>query len=417
MTEALMLSLSSRTAARLPVAVPLIAGYAAVFALFEAYDWGHPIVKVSCFAALAAIVAVATLVRPRGEGGSWGLAELAACGAIAGWSLCHCRDFFPLGPAGVDVGATTEAASVALFRSHVNPYLVEMSRFGQDHRFWAFKYGPGMVLGYGLAAIWPDGVGLKISNLLYYGATVAMVCVLAAPRGSRLPRLPSPTTCAFVVALAFVPGRVRFELLQQGVIDAFPTLLLVGSLLAVRRQTWFFAGLLVGLSVSAKISPGVFFLLLFVRRDISRRFILGALCGLAPLLAFIAWDARALYDNAFLFHATKSFDSTSLMSVVPRGLHFLFPVLQLLACLGTIAWGQLRRLDVRSIVRRYLVLMTLVEVTYREMHINHLFWFIPFIILELAWLRAPDADTKGAVTRQARPGHAGAQLSPAGGVP
>ena len=177
--------------------------------------------------------------------------------------------------------------------------------------------------------------------------------------------------------------RIGYELFHQGVIDIFPITLILFSLLCVGHRAWFIAGLLAGVSFSAKFSPGVFYLALFLKRERVPRFFAGVACGLLPMAVFLAWDAGPLVRNYLGFHLLKGYDSTSLYSITPPALHLLFPLAQLVAAACILAGNYGDRIEPRSLVYRLLLLILVFVATYKEVHQNHLIWFIPLAALHL----------------------------------
>jgi hypothetical protein len=195
------------------------------------------------------------------------------------------------------------------------------------------------------------------------------------------------TPAVVVSALVLLPERFHHELFNQGAVDMFPVMLLVAAMLCVRRGWWLAAGLVAGLSFSAKFSPAAFLLVLFVRRHIAPRLVLGAALGLLPFAPFLVWDAPSLVRNVFLFHSGKAFDNTSLYSVTPPELHYLFTTFQVAAVALVVAINFERPLELRSLVGCFALLLIAIEVSYREMHGNHLVWFVPVVALSLTWYR------------------------------
>ena len=183
--------------------------------------------------------------------------------------------------------------------------------------------------------------------------------------------------------LTLLPNRLWYELFYQGVIDIFPITLILLSLLCLDRRALFLAGLLAGVSFSAKFSPGVFYLALFLKRERVPRFFVGLACGLLPMAAFVAWDAGALVRNYLVFHLIKGYDSTSLYSITPRELHLLFPVAQVVGAACILAGNYGDRIEPRPLIYRLLLLILVFEATYKEVHENHLIWFIPLAALHL----------------------------------
>lgn len=154
---------------------------------------------------------------------------------------------------------------------------------------------------------------------------------------------------AFVSALLLLPERFYSELFVVGAIDVLPVFLLAVCLLCLRREAWLAAGLAAGLSFSAKLLPAVALLVLFVRRGTKARFFAGVALGLLPLLAFIAASPKLVFENLFVLLLIKDYDSTSLYSVVPKQLHFLFTVAQLLVVVGAVAFQFNRPIRLREL--------------------------------------------------------------------
>lgn len=368
--------------------------YAAIFALFHRYDWGQPFVKLACFEALFVLILLGVLRRGSADvrpSDAILTVETVTALAILCWELVRAYDLFRVGlHTGMnDLGGTTEDAVRSVFVLHQDPYVREIARIGDDPAFFGFKYGPGVILGYLLAWPWPGGVGLKISNLVYLVITTVLVAWLGSsedPFRSRH-RILRWTTALVAAAMLLLPERLFHEVFNQGAVDMFPVMLLVATAACVQRQKWFMAGCMLGLSFSAKFSPAVFLLVLFLRRKISLRFVVGVAIGLLPFLPFLLWDAPALVRNVFLFHSKKSFDSTSLYSVTPNELHYLFTVFQLCAVTLAVAMHFNKTPQPRSLVPAFAMLLIAIEVSYREIHGNHLVWFMPIAALTLAWHR------------------------------
>ena len=230
---------------------------------------------------------------------------------------------------------------------------------------------------------------MKISNLVYLAVSIGLLGWLAVRTepSSRRYRCLRWAPAAVVAALVLLPDRLHYELFTQGAVDMFPVMLLIAAVTFVRQRRWLSAGLMVGLSFSAKFSPAAFLLILFVRRQISPRFLLGAALGLLPYVPFLLWDAPSLVRNVFLFHSAKASDSTSLYSVTPSELHYLFTVFQACSVAIAVALNFKRPLEIRSLVVSFTLLLIAIEVSYREMHGNHLIWFIPIAALSLTWHR------------------------------
>jgi hypothetical protein len=120
---------------------------------------------------------------------------------------------------------------------------------------------------------------------------------------------------------------------------------------------------------------------LLVRKEFRLKFFLGVGAGLLPNLFFLTWDYESFLRNVFLAHAAKSYDSTSLYSITPGPLHFVFSLIQLGACVGFFVRNFYKRPEVMELITSFILLLTIIEATYRQVHGNHLIWFIPFLAL------------------------------------
>ncbi len=363
----------------------LLGVYSALFFLLDRYDWGQAFVRFACLACLVLICLVtcrpAVARAPLGERAAR-IELVLAVGLViflAGRVLLRAWDEMGRPPR-VDIGVTTRDAARMLFLDGRNPYRSEtIAVLGDDPRYWGYKYGPAMIFGYAICAVASES-GVMLANLVYLAGSLVAVFVLARDENhSRR----GHATAWYCCALILLPDRVWYELFHQGVIDIFPIALILVSLVFVARRGWFLAGLLAGLSFSAKFSPGMFYLALFLKRERIPRFFAGLACGLLPVAAFLAWDAGALLRNSLVFHLIKGYDSTSLYSITPRELHAIFPLVQI-ATMGCVLVGNYTRgIEPRSLVYRLLILVVVIEATYKEVHENHLIWIIPLAALRL----------------------------------
>jgi hypothetical protein len=364
---------------RIPSAIFCLASYATFFFLLGRYDWDQPFVRFAC---LASLMAMCLLARHRASPPISKRAVHAELILGVCLTILLAERIVFLGwddmasPPRVDVGFSTQAAVEMLFHEGKNPYRSKtIAIFGEDPRYWGYKYGPAMILGYSIGAPFSES-GIKIANLAYLSLSLLAVFLLAHRDG----RATAWSCCA----LALLPGHLWYELLHRGVIDIFPICLILLSILAVDNRAWFIAGLLAGLSLSAKFAPGAFYIALFLRRERMPRFFVGLACGLLPLIAFLMWDAGALLRNFFVFHVLfKAYDSTSLYSITPKDLHFVFPLVQVAAILLILAINYSDKIEARSLIYRLLILLLVIEMTYKEVHQNHLLWSIPLLAIHL----------------------------------
>jgi hypothetical protein len=374
---------SVRDLGRLLGELLLLGLLALVYGWFQAYDWGQPFTKLICFAALFAIVALAG----GGRQPTLASAPLARTEVL----LLALVLFFVVGQRAadygkhlgrqpkVDVGSTTQQAASVFFREGQNPYRNERIYVRPEllARFPGFHYGPVMFLGYAPSAFSP-ALGLKVTSLAYLAATLLVLATLlwASAGSTGLDRV---SAILFLLVATLLPERLWYELFRQGAIDILPVVLLALSLYFLQADKWFAAGLFIGLSLSAKLSPALFLLVVLLRRRTRRELVAGLLVGLTPVLAFLLWDFRAAVDGIFLLLLAVDYDSTSLYSITPQPMHFVFPLALLVAVIVTVVRNFERPEVLDSVVRSFLLLLMVAEVCHKEIHTNHLIWFIPFL--------------------------------------
>lgn len=243
-----------------------------------------------------------------------------------------------------------------------------------------FHYGPAMLLGYLPAAFFPAH-GFKIVSLFFILISAILLCLLVDDR--EKPILDRITSMAFVLCLFFLSERFWYEILRQGANDIFPVALILAALYMLKNERFFLTGLLAGLSLSAKFSPAVFFLIPSIRKDLRAQLIAGIGAGLVPLVIFSLWDFLGLFNNVFLLRFILRYDSTSLYSILPVELHFWLPVSLLIAVLWTIRHGFKNKTEYRSVLISFTLLLIIAEITFKEIHANHLIWFYPLFALIL----------------------------------
>jgi len=357
--------------------------YDYVFRILNAYEWEQPFARLICFSALFAGVFYLTrpgkdVLLPRYVY----VIELVVCGGLLVsllWSLGAKHYSHLWYPPTVDIGAMTQEAAKMLFTQFQNPYRSEtLNVLLPQPGYGGFKYGPIMILGYLPSAFFPQS-GYKMMNALYLPLSLACLGFLSWQRGFARAR--NLATVVFVLTLALIPERVGHELFEIGVNDILPVLLLLLALVFLKRNNDFWAGLFAGLSFSTKFSPALFFIALLVRKEFRVKFFLGVGVGLLPNLFFLAWDYRPFIRNVFLFNAIKICDSTSLYWITPKRLHFIFGLIQLGACLVFLARNFLKRPELMELTKQFILLLTIIVATYRQVHGNYLIWFIPFLAL------------------------------------
>ena len=299
------------------------------------------------------------------------------------------------------------------------------------YSFDGFKYGPVTLLYYyaASAALYPSeewGIewgsgGILLGNAVLLPLLLLAVALLAA----RLSAGASDRAQRGIYAAALVAWMcplVPHELLRQGVIDALPLVLGLFALLAAAEKRDFFAGLLAGLSTSAKLFPGAALLLtcapgLAARTRAAgpgqRRLVpyaLGVVCGAAPFVAFVATREGLLgvLSNLVLFPLVRPADATAWHCGVSRAAA-LKGALLLGALLALGAWARRRSTARRELGAPERVACTIVLCSLLALGApgNHANYHLPSLAL-LAALLAATGSSSSSSSDATAPGGDGA---------
>ena len=360
-----------------------------VYSCFHKYDWGHPLIKLFCFMTVFFLI---VFLRSRADSDQ--PSPIFVKIEVVVWAIVlallatvYFNSYGPglWRPPSIDVGFTTVRATTTFFQGGLNPYSVDNInvRSGLPVEYRGFHYGPIMFIGY-FPALFSPAEGYKFATLIYLMLSALLLLLLFQPNNTT--RWENWTaTALFGLCLFLLPERLWYELFLQGSNDVFPVMFILGSLLALQRQRYFWSGVLLGLSFSAKFSPALFLTIALLRKDLRRSLVNGFLAGLTPLFLFALWDAKGIFNNVFWNRGIAlPFDSTSLYSIIPPAWDFLFP-LSLLAAVGySIYRNYAVPIDYENVLVTFTLLLIVAEVTFKQVHGNHLLWFYPLFSLCLA---------------------------------
>ena len=282
-----------------------------------------------------------------------------------------------------DIAITTLDAGKAMLHGQ-NPYTLpldtEAASTGAPLQFQGYKYLPLMPVIYlplGLLLGWR---GVPVTDLLLLLATLGLMLHLGR-------KASSPRSGLVAVVLYLSLPLAAQQVLIKGSTDLAAVVpLLLGFVLMERRPGW--AGFCVGLSISAKLFPGVIFLpcLFPASWPERRRYVFGAVLGLLPILPYALASPDALYDNIVLFNAIRAPDSTAWLSYVPDiplaalAAHAAFLVLFTAAAIYI--WRRAPSLAVRCGLASALTLGVILAGP--AAHHNYHLWWLPFYCVSLA---------------------------------
>lgn len=354
-----------------------------VYSILDSYDWGYPHIKFACFAAL--FIAIVNLELLKRNGAVSRIAVWVEVFLLSGLLLfilsvnLNSRAETVSWPPYTDVGATTVHAVWSLVNEGENPYSKTNINHEQKNlspEYHGFHYGPFMMAGY-LPSAFLGPYAFKMMSIIFVVITAILLMFLAA--GTNENGLEELSNALFVLTAYFMSERFWHEFLRQGVNDVFHIMLLLGGFLALKNGKTFLTGLLTGLSISAKFAPGVFAVPFMPVRQ--KEFWFGLLLGLTPYVPFFLWDAPGIWRNAVWLRVIIPYNSTSLYSVTPPEIHWLFGAVTLVSCLIAALWAIRRELSFESALVGFTLLMIVTDMMQKQVHMNHIIWFLPFLAL------------------------------------
>ncbi len=288
-------------------------------------------------------------------------------------------------PPVADYGFMVVDATKMLFVDYQNPYSSETISPVRDivgSDYWGYYYGPLTMIGYSPSLYWPYS-GYKIASVFFLLACAVLLAFLVIEPGeamsSRLANI------AFVETAFFLPERTWIELFSRGAHDFMPVALLLGALLALRKESYFFVGLLAGFSFSTKFSPVLFlFPFLPIRRE---RMWIGFAAGLVPQVPFLIWDFSGYVNNVFVVRLVMPSDASSLRYYLNPEHYWWLPAILLIAMLLSVYQNFRRELEYQTVLIGFTLLLIIGEVTFKQVHLNHLVWFFPLFALIFTFYR------------------------------
>jgi hypothetical protein len=282
-------------------------------------------------------------------------------------------------PKVLDIASTTVAALDAVVHGQ-NPYALPLDPVAggiAGAQFLGYKYLPVMMLAYAPLALPFGARGTVLTNILLQAATAGVLALLAARRSGRIGGL---LAAVLYLSLPFL----AHQLFTRGVNDLVAVLPLLGALLLLERAPGW-AGFLAGLSIAAKLMPGLAVLPCLVPWQGTRgRFLLGTAAGLLPILPFFAAAPAAFIDNILLFNTLRPIDDTSWLWGLPEAAVIAARAGASMALGALYAW--IWRYPPAADGRCAAAVLAVLIVFFAgpDMHHNYYLWFIPFFALLVA---------------------------------
>lgn len=275
----------------------------------------------------------------------------------------------------IDMATTTLAAGHAMLAGQ-NPYALPIDP-QVNGAFAGYKYLPVMPAIYLPLGLALGARGVLVTNLLLQAGTVALMLCLGRRAGGY--------RTGFVAAALYLSlPLVAQQLFAKGTTDLAAIVPLLLAFIAFERSD-FLSGLCVGLSIAAKLFPGLVFApcLLPVGVAARVRYGLGVACGMLPILPYALGAPRAFYDNIVLFNAIRPPDSTSWLAFAPEGATLVArSIFVALALAVTVhVWRRAPDLTARCALAAALTLAVILAAP--TAHHNYQLWWLPFYALAL----------------------------------
>jgi hypothetical protein len=276
-----------------------------------------------------------------------------------------------------DIGKTTLAAVHAVLSGH-NPYATPLDPHPEYPDFPGYKYLPMMVAVFTPLGSVFDQAGLRLTNLIL-DALMSVAIMLSARKIGR------PLAGLLAVAAYLMLPVLPRDIYKHGVTDLAPVLPLVVAL-AISDTRLGRAGLLIGLSVAAKLFPGLLMALCCLRRPHLGRYLLGGIVGILPAVGFYLWAPADFTRNVFLFILSRPIDETSWMFGLPPVVPLVAKLVYFLFLLSVLIH---LTLATPTMARRCgLIVLCIVGalLTGPDAHNNYMIWWVPFFCILLGGL-------------------------------
>jgi uncharacterized membrane protein len=272
-----------------------------------------------------------------------------------------------------DIAHAAFAGAQAMLQGQ-NPYSAAVDPAGLASlgpRFQGYKYLPLMGWAYVPLGVPFGDRGLAATNLLLQLATIALIWRLA--RG-----MATETAGRIAMCLYMAVPLVVMQVLSKISTDLVAVVPLLLALICWERRPGI-SGLLVGLSIAAKLTPGALFVpcLLPAAPAARWRYGLGLVCGLLPILPYAAGAPAAFVDNIVLFNALRPSDESSWLMTMPLAVSWVArgTLVLLLLAVAVAVWRRAPTLFTRCGLCTILMLAALLLGP--SPHQNYHLWWLP----------------------------------------
>jgi hypothetical protein len=349
--------------------------------LVQIFNWSEsgPWKGLVLLALLVSVPAVLRILRRPVADAPAGRLLLALVIALAALELVY-GTVRLVHPRLIDMATTTLAAGHAMLAGQ-NPYTVPIDP-ELAGAFGGYKYLPVMPAIYLPLGLALGARGVLVTNLLLQVATIVLMLGIGRRIGA--------TRAGAIGAVLYLSlPLVAEQLFAKGATDLAAVVPLLLAFFTFGRSD-FLSGLCTGLSIAAKLFPGVAFApcLLPAGRLARVRYALGIAVGLLPVLPYALAAPTAFYDNIILFNTIRPPDATSWLAFAPAGAAVAARsiVATLAVAIVVHVWHRPPNIAVRCALAAALTLAAILAAP--TAHHNYQLWWLPFYALALGTVLA-----------------------------
>jgi hypothetical protein len=275
----------------------------------------------------------------------------------------------------IDIARTTLNAVYMVLKGR-NPYAfpIDWNPAYPDYR--GYKYLPTMIATYLPLGSLFGAIGMRLTNLALDGTAAFLVGILA--------RRHSGWVCGMLAASLYLmlPMLPR-DIYLNGVTDLAPTVFLLAAVALYQARPGV-AGVMVGLSVAAKLLPGLLMVVCCFPASARLRYVGGILLGLTPAVVFFLLAPADFMHNIFWFPAARPIDNTSWLFGMPSYL-IMTVRLGFVLFIGAVAFAVVwRPPDFFERCSLYVLCSVAALLVGPTTHNNYMLWWLPFFCVLLS---------------------------------
>lgn len=267
----------------------------------------------------------------------------------------------------------------------------DCEHFHLQSRAMGAKYGPTLFALYAPAVSFWGKRGITITHLLFFIAMCVLLGWIAVQSGNK-----SWAAVAIPLLVFVVPSHVRHNTLSGTTHDVIATFFaFVGlALLFGKKVRANLGAVAIGVSISIKLMPGLFFVPLLLGRP-KRSWLY---CALPLVVAYtppMIWEWRGFLNNVILFYFfIFGGDDTGIAFYLSPLLAKVLKVVGLAVILGALVWFRKKSWTFTNALQYLVIAHAAFLAVGNYFHNNYLVWFLPLVGLLLMCSLVGDRSRK-----------------------